>query len=79
VLETGLKLRGRLRKQSFGDPQPDGSLRNKYEKYYGLEHVAIGILERIKKSKKAYEWEVVLLIHLFQIIIIAVGFWLFII
>jgi len=79
ILETGLKLRGRLRKQSFGDPQADGSLKNKYEKYYGLEHVAIGILERIKKSKKAYEWEVVLLIHTFQLIIIVVGFWLFII
>jgi UDP-N-acetylglucosamine--dolichyl-phosphate N-acetylglucosaminephosphotransferase len=79
ILETGLKLRGKLGKQSFGEPQSDGSLKNRYDKHYGLEHVAISILEKIKKSKKAYEWEVVLLIHLFQIVIIILGFIIFII
>ncbi|MEM3075009.1 MAG: glycosyl transferase family 4 [Candidatus Pacearchaeota archaeon] len=74
ILETGLKLRGKLEKESFGKPQKDGSIKNKYNKYYGLEHIAISVIERVKKSKKAYEWEVVLVIHLFQIIIIAFGF-----
>ncbi|MEM3112798.1 MAG: glycosyl transferase family 4 [Candidatus Pacearchaeota archaeon] len=76
ILETGLKLRGRLKKQSFGLPMKDGSIKNKYDKFYGLEHVAIYVLEKIKKSKKAYEWEVVILIHLFQIITILSGFFI---
>ena len=74
IIETCLKLRGKLNKESFGVPQKDGSIKNKYEKIYGLEHLAIRIIEKVKKSKKAYEWEVVLLIHAFQIIIILLGF-----
>ena len=73
-----MKLRGRLKKYSFGEPQKDGSLKNKYEKIYGLEHLAIYTLEKIKKNKKAYEWEVVLFIHLIQIILIILAFLIFI-
>lgn len=77
IIETGLKLRGRLVKQSFGEPKKDGSITNKYDKIYGLEHVSIKILEKIKG--KAYEWEVVLLINLFQLAVVLAGFWIFII
>ncbi|HRZ85760.1 MAG TPA: glycosyl transferase family 4 [Candidatus Paceibacterota bacterium] len=77
ILETGLKLRGKLKKQSFGEPQNDGSLKNKYKHIYGLEHFAIWILEKIKPSKKVYEKDVVNLINLFQIIIIIFGFLIF--
>jgi len=76
-IETGLKLRGKLIKQSFGLPREDGSITNKYNKIYGLEHLSIKILEKFKG--KAYEWEVVLLINLFQLAIVIVGFWVFII
>ncbi|MFA5992252.1 MAG: glycosyl transferase family 4 [Candidatus Pacearchaeota archaeon] len=79
ILETVLKSRGRLKKESFGEPQKDGSIKNKYDKIYGLEHLAIRILEKIKPSKKAYEWEVVLLINFFQLIVIALGFLLFVV
>jgi len=75
--ETLLKLRGKLNKQSFGKPNKDGSLEMPYDKVYGLEHFAIFILKKIKPSKKAYENEVVYLINGFQIVVIMVGFALF--
>jgi len=77
ILETILKARGRLKKQSFSKVNPDGSLSSKYGKIYGLEHLAVLFLQKIKPSKKAYEWEVPLLINLFQILIILLGFFLF--
>ncbi|MBS3091785.1 glycosyl transferase family 4 [Candidatus Pacearchaeota archaeon] len=77
ILEVGLKLRGKLKKESFAMPQKDGSIKNKYNKFYSLVHVAIKLLEKIKKSRKAYEWEVVLLIYLFQIIMVLLGFFIF--
>ncbi len=67
IIEVGLKLRGGLKKQSFGIPQKDGSLEMPFEKIYGLEHLAIWILKKIKG--KAYESDVAYLIHSFQIII----------
>jgi UDP-N-acetylglucosamine--dolichyl-phosphate N-acetylglucosaminephosphotransferase len=77
LLEMGLKLRGGLNKHSFGKPNPDGSLEMPYKKIYGLEHLAIYLLKKFKKSEKAYENEVVYFINAFQIIIILIGFWLF--
>lgn len=77
-LETILKLRGKLEKQSFGKPNKDGSLEMPYDKIYGLEHLAIWILKRVKSSKKVYENDVVYLINGFQIVVIIVGFALFI-
>ena len=79
ILETILKLRGRLRKESFAKLNKDGSLEIPYNKIYGLEHLAIKILKRIKPSKKVYEPDVVYLINGFQILIIFLGFWIFII
>jgi UDP-N-acetylglucosamine--dolichyl-phosphate N-acetylglucosaminephosphotransferase len=77
LLETVLKLRGKLEKQSFGIPNKDGSLEMPYNKIYGLEHLAIYILKRIKPSKKVYENDVVYAINGFQIFIILIGFALF--
>jgi UDP-N-acetylglucosamine--dolichyl-phosphate N-acetylglucosaminephosphotransferase len=77
-LEMILKLRGKLKKQSFGKPNKDGSLEMPYNKIYGLEHLAIFILKRVKPSKKVYETDVVYLINGFQIVIILLGFALFI-
>ncbi len=78
ILETILKLRGGLKKQSFGKPNPDGSLELLYDKIYGLEHLSIYLLKKIKPSKKVYENDVVNLINFFQIIVIILGFVLFI-
>ncbi len=76
ILEFFLKARGKLKKESFAKLNSDGSIDVK-EGIYGLEHVAIKILRKIKPSHKAYEWEVPILINLFQIIVIVAGFVLF--
>lgn len=78
LIEMVLKLRGGLKKQSFGKPNEDGTLELLYDKIYGLEHLAIFILKKIKPSKKVYENDVVYLINLFQIFVVLVGFVLFI-
>ncbi len=77
ILETGLKIRGKLKKQSFAKPNKDGSLEVPYNKIYGLEHLAICILKEIKPSKKVYEKDVVYFIHGFQIILIILAYFMF--
>lgn len=75
ILETLLKLRGGLKKQSFGKPQKDGSLKMPYDKIYGLEHAAIWILQKV--GIKPTEKRVVFSIWAFQILIILIGFIIF--
>mgnify|MGYP000647491467 CR=1 FL=1 len=75
IIETILKIRGKLEKQSFAKVNKDGSLEMPYKKIYGLEHLAIYILKKI--NKKVHEKEVVYLINGFQILIIILGFWIF--
>jgi len=77
ILETILKIRGKLKKESFGKVNEDGSLEVPYEKFYGLEHIAIWIIKKIKPNKKVYEKDVVYLINFFQILIIIIGFIIF--
>lgn len=77
ILETGLKLRGGLKKESFAKVNKDGSLEMPYKKIYGLEHVAIYLLKKFKSNNKVYEKEVVYMINVFQIVIIVLGFILF--
>ncbi len=77
ILETGLKLRGKLKKQSFAKVNPDESLDEPYDKIYGLEHLAIRVLKKMKKDKKVYERDVVYLINLFQLLVILAGFLIF--
>ena len=76
-IEIFLKLRGKLKKQSFGKPNKDGSLELAYNKIYGLEHFSIWFLKKFKKDGKIYEKDVVYFIHAFQIIIIILGFIIF--
>lgn len=77
ILEVILKIRGKLKKESFSKVLDDGSLTLRYNKIYGLEHIAVVLLKKFKKSKKAYEWEVPILINIFQLIIIFIGFTFF--
>lgn len=73
-IEVILKLRGKLEKESFAMAKEDGSIENRYGKIYGLEHLAVYILSKIKK--KVYEKDVVYIINGFQIAIILLGFFL---
>ncbi|MEX0919961.1 MAG: glycosyl transferase family 4 [Candidatus Pacearchaeota archaeon] len=77
IIEVGLKLRGKLEKHSFGKPNEDGSLELRYNKIYGLEHLAIHLLKKTKPSKKVYENDVVYAIHGFQILIILLAILIF--
>jgi len=70
IIEVILKLRGGLKKHSFGIPDKDGNLKLPYNKIYGLEHLAILILN---KFGKATEKKVVYLINVFQILFILIG------
>ncbi len=64
-----LKLRGGLKKYSFGKPTKDGRLEMPYDKIYGLEHLAIKIL-----GHGATEKRVAYLIHGVQLLFILIGF-----
>lgn len=75
IIEAALKIRGGLEKQSFAKVNKDGNLEMPYKKIYGLEHLAIYILKKI--NKKVHEKDVVYLINGFQILIIILGFWMF--
>jgi UDP-N-acetylglucosamine--dolichyl-phosphate N-acetylglucosaminephosphotransferase len=75
ILEMILKLRGNLVKQSFGKPNPDGSLDLRYNKIYGLEHLSIYLMQKLKI--KPTEKKVVCSIWAFQILIIILGFIIF--
>ena len=75
IIEMVLKLRGGMnppRKQSFGIPQKDGSLKMPYEKVYGLTHFSMWFLFKFKE--KVYKNDVVYLIYIIQIIFILIGF-----
>ena len=74
IIEAVLKTRGRWVKESFAKLNKDGSLEMPYKKVYGLEHLAIKILKRIKPSKKVFEKDVVYLINGFQILVVIIGF-----
>lgn len=74
-VEVGLKLRGGLKKQSFGNPNKDNSLNLPYSKIYGVTHLSILILSKFKK--KVYEKDVVYLIFAFQIGICLLALWIF--
>lgn len=69
-IEFVLKARGKMQKESFAKVMSDGTLTKPYTKYYGIEHIAIDIIKKIKG--KARESEVVLLIWCFELLFCAV-------
>ena len=71
IIEVVLKLRGKLSVNSFGVPDKYGKLKQPYDKIYGLEHLAIKILN---KFGGATERKVVYLIHVFQLLFILIAF-----
>lgn len=75
ILEFFLKARGGFVKESFGRPREDGTLGLRYSKFYGMTHLAIYFLNRMKIEPT--EKKVVFSIWIFQILIILVGFAIF--
>ncbi|MFH1249387.1 MAG: glycosyltransferase 4 family protein [archaeon] len=76
-LELFLKIRGGLRKESFAIPKKDGSL--EINGVYGLEHLMILLLKKIKPSKKVYETDVVYSIWFLEILISVILIWIYLI
>ena len=70
-IEAVLKLRGGLKKESFGQLYDDGSIRNRYDKWYGIEHIAISLNNKL--FKRTTEWSIVFTIMFFEICCIAVS------
>lgn len=75
ILEVILKLRGKLEKHSFGLPQKDGSLKMPYDKIYGLTHLSVFLLSKVKK--KVYENDVVYSIFALQLLVILLAYLIF--
>jgi len=71
IIEVILKLRGGLKKHSFGIPNKQGHLDMPFDKIYGLEHLAIWVLNKVGR---ATERKVTYLIHAFQILFILIAF-----
>jgi UDP-N-acetylglucosamine--dolichyl-phosphate N-acetylglucosaminephosphotransferase len=71
-IEFLLKLRGKFRKESFAKLNEDGSIELPYKKFYGLEHVAISIMKKIKR--KVYEKDVVYCLFTIQLLIVFIAF-----
>lgn len=76
-IEFVLKARGGFRKESFARPLGDNSLQPPYEKIYGLEHLAVRIVRRIKG--KCFERDVTVFILGIEavLILIACLLWIF--
>lgn len=68
ILETILKSRGSLKKQSFGLPKKGNYLDMKYEKIYGLTHLSIFLMKKLKI--RPTEQLVVISIWAFQILVV---------
>lgn len=71
-IEFILKLRGKFKKESFAQIQPDGSLDLKYGKWYGLEHIMNSLIKKLKG--KAKEAEIVNVIVLIELLFVGVCF-----
>ncbi len=71
LIEVVLKARGKLRKQSFGTPDPKNNLSMPYEKVYGLTHFAIWLLSKFEKNVK--ETHAVILLYLIELVFVIVA------
>lgn len=67
-IEFLLKLRGKFQKESFSNIKDNNTLSLRYDKIYGLEHLAIFVLNKIKF--KATEKKVVYSIHGLQLVFV---------
>ena len=66
-IELFLKARGVFQKESFAKPNKDNSLEPLYTKNYGLEHVMLRLIKKIKG--KVYEKDIVRSLWLIEFII----------
>ncbi len=70
-IEFILKARGLMQKESFATLLEDGSLEKPYKKLYGIEHLTISVLKKMKG--KVYEKDVVYSIWIVELILAAIA------
>jgi len=70
-LDFLLKARSRMKAEEFGKVQPDGSLKKPYEKYYGLTHLLIDVISRLKG--KAFERDIVVFCYAIEAVCVVLG------
>ncbi len=75
IAEVLLKATGKLKKESFAKLNEDGSIDMPYSRIYGIEHLAIYLLKKVKN--KVYERDVVYFVNGLQLVFILVGFLIF--
>ncbi len=72
-IEFFLKLRGLMQIESFASLNPDGSLALPEKKLYGIEHLSILILTKLKT--KVTELKVVMSLYLVEIVLVVIALW----
>jgi UDP-N-acetylglucosamine--dolichyl-phosphate N-acetylglucosaminephosphotransferase len=70
-LDFILKARSRMKAEEFARVNDDGSLDEPYDKYYGVPHMVITAIKKIKG--KAFERDVVIFILLIEILVVFLG------
>jgi len=66
-----LKARSRMKAEEFGKVQPDGTIQKPYDKYYGITHVLIDLISKIKG--KAFERDIVALCLTIEVLTVIFG------
>lgn len=75
IFEFVLKLGGRFKKESFSKVTPQQTLVPRYKKSYGLEHLAVKLLNKL--NLKTTERKVVYSLHIFQLLFVAFTIFLY--
>lgn len=70
-----LKARSRMKAEEFGKVREDGALERPYEKYYGLTHVLIDVISKLKK--KAFERDIVVFCFAIEAVCVVLGMLLY--
>jgi UDP-N-acetylglucosamine--dolichyl-phosphate N-acetylglucosaminephosphotransferase len=76
IVDFFLKARSKMKAEEFGKVQADGSLLKPYDKYFGLPHVLIDLISKLKG--KAFERDVVLTLLLIEVLFALVGLMLYV-
>lgn len=72
IIEFLLKLRSRFRAESFGVPDKGDRLSPMYDRIYSLPHVAMIVYRKLFR-RKPKEYDVVLLLMLFELVFVALA------
>jgi UDP-N-acetylglucosamine--dolichyl-phosphate N-acetylglucosaminephosphotransferase len=76
MVEAILKIRGKLKRESFAKLSESGNLEIPYRRFFSLTHIAVYLLN--KYTGQAREFEVVLIINFVQLCFVLLGLLLFV-